>query len=136
MTGKESKIISKHNDIEALVLQRRQQEGVKPVMLVAPAAGFDDRSIDLRILELRPGGQSKNHRETKEHIMYFLKGKGYAMIEGKKYEWQEGDALFIPSWAWHQIWNTSPDQYARYLSATNAPLVRSLGIDNTEFEKE
>lgn len=135
MVGKESRIMSRLNDIEALLLQRRQQKDARPVVLVDPTAGFDNRSIDLRILELPPGGHSQNHRETKEHIVYFLKGKGYSLIGGKKYECQEGDVMFIPSWTWHQLWNTSPDQYARFIAATNAPLMRSLGIDNAEWEK-
>jgi gentisate 1,2-dioxygenase len=136
MAETKSRIIARGKDTEALLLKKREQGTRGQVILIDPAAGFDNKSIDMRINELPPGGHSRNHRETKEHIMYVLRGKGYSLIDGEKYEWEEGDAMFIPRWAWHQYFNTSPGQYARYLIATNTPMVRSLGLDNAEWEAE
>ncbi len=136
MSETKSKITAKAADIEARLLANRTQEVLRPAMLVDSAAGFANKAIDLRIIELPPGSHSKNHRETREHIMYILKGKGHSIINGEKHEWQEGDAVFVPTWAWHQFWNTDPERYARYLVATNLPMVRSLGLDRTEWAKE
>ena len=136
MAETKSRIITKGRDAKALLLKNREQGIRRQVKLIDPDAGFDNKSIDMRINELPPGGHSRNHRETKQHIMYIVKGKGYNIIDGEKYEWEEGDVMYIPRWAWHQYFNTSPDQYARYLVATNTPMMISLGLDKTEYAEE
>ncbi|MDP2731209.1 MAG: cupin domain-containing protein [Dehalococcoidales bacterium] len=132
MAETKSRIMTRGEDTEALLFKNREQGIRRAVKLIDPEAGFDNKSIDMRVNELPPGSHSQSHRETKEHIMYILKGSGYSLIDGEKFEWQEGDVMYIPRWAWHQYFNTSPDQYARYLVATNTPMVVNLGLDKKE----
>lgn len=69
------------------------------------------------------------HRETHEHIMYFLSGRGYLILDEERYEWEAGDAIFIPSWTWHQWHNSDIEKPARYLMITNTPMVDNLGLN-------
>ena len=90
------------------------------------------RTIDAHISEIPPGGNNNMHRHVNEAIIYILSGKGYSIIEeeGKepvKIEWVEGDLFSPPLRAWHQHFNTDPDQPARYLAVTNVPLMTALG---------
>jgi len=88
----------------------------------------------MRIDELPPRGRSRNHRDTKEHIDYILEDKGYSLMHDERYEWEEGDVFLGSRWARRQYWNTSSDQYARYLVATSTPMVRVLGFDQAEYK--
>ena len=84
-------------------------------------------SISMTIGGLLPGDRSNRHRHTYETVAYILEGHGYSMIEDNKIEWQAGDAIYIPSWAWHHHVNTDKDKPARYLACENAPLLQNLG---------
>ena len=84
-------------------------------------------SISMTIGSLMPGGRSNRHRHTYETVAYILEGAGYSMIEDQKVEWRQGDAIYIPNWAWHHHVNADPDKSARYLACENAPMLQNLG---------
>ena len=73
------------------------------------------------------GGTSGNHRHYYESLIYIIKGKGYSVVEGNKVEWESGDIIYAPPWSWHQHFNTDPDNEARYVASTNAPLLQNVG---------
>jgi hypothetical protein len=29
-------------------------------------------------------------------------GKGYTIMEGKRFDWEAGDAVYVPPWCWHR----------------------------------
>lgn len=84
-------------------------------------------SISMTIGGLLPGDRSNRHRHTYETVAYILEGKGYSMIEDQKIEWQKGDAIYIPNWAWHHHVNTDQYKPAKYLACENAPMLQNLG---------
>jgi len=84
-------------------------------------------AISMTIGGLNPSGRSNRHRHTYETILYVLEGRGYSMIEDQRVEWEAGDAVYIPIWAWHHHVNLDPDKPARYLACENAPLLQNLG---------
>ncbi|NRB41846.1 MAG: cupin domain-containing protein [Pseudomonadales bacterium] len=84
-------------------------------------------SISMTIGGLLPGDRSNRHRHTYETIAYILEGRGYSMIEDQKVEWQKGDAIYIPNWAWHHHVNTDSKKSAKYLACENAPMLQNLG---------
>jgi gentisate 1,2-dioxygenase len=91
-----------------------------------------NRTIDAHISELPPGGHNNMHRHINEAIIYILSGRGYSIIEEEgqepiRVDWEEGDLLSPPLNAWHQHFNTDPDQPARYLAITNVPLMVAMG---------
>jgi len=84
-------------------------------------------SISMTIGGLLPGDRSNRHRHTYETLAYILEGTGYSMIEDQKVEWQKGDAIYIPNWAWHHHVNTDSKNPAKYLACENAPMLQNLG---------
>ncbi|MFI4875697.1 MAG: cupin domain-containing protein [Blastopirellula sp. JB062] len=93
-----------------------------------PVAFVDlpSKCISMTIGGLAPGQSSNMHRHTYETILYVLEGEGYSTIQGEKIEWSQGDALYIPVWAWHRHTNVG-DGDARYLACENAPLLQNIG---------
>lgn len=99
-----------------------------------------NRTIDAHISELPPGGNNNMHRHVNEAIIYILSGRGYSLIEeeGKepvRIKWQEGDLFSPPLMAWHQHFNSDPEEPARYLAITNVPLMTALGTFVKEQRK-
>ena len=84
-------------------------------------------ALSMTIGRLNPGGRSGRHRHTYETILYVLEGRGYSMIEDRRLEWEAGDALYIPVWAWHHHVNADPETPARYLACENAPMLQNAG---------
>lgn len=84
-------------------------------------------TISVTIGGLLPGDCSNKHRHSYETVIYILEGEGYSEIEGQKVNWQAGDALYVPVWAWHQHFNANAELPAKYLACENAPLLQNLG---------
>ncbi len=83
-------------------------------------------ALSMTIGWLEPGQSSNRHRHTYETLLYVLEGTGYSYIAGKRIDWKQGDALYVPVWAWHNHVNTGSGR-ARYLACENAPLLQNLG---------
>ncbi|MGZ8244371.1 cupin domain-containing protein, partial [Methylomagnum sp.] len=84
-------------------------------------------AISVTIGGLLPGGSSNRHRHTYETILYVLEGRGYTQVEDKRIEWQQGDAVYIPVWAWHHHVNLDADRPAKYIACENAPMLQNMG---------
>lgn len=84
-------------------------------------------AISMTIGGLHPGGRSNRHRHTYETILFVLEGRGYSMIEDRRVEWEAGDAVYIPVWAWHHHVNADQSAPARYLACENAPMLQNMG---------
>ena len=86
------------------------------------------RTIQLHISELRPGQQTRLHKHHNEAAIYIMKGVGHSEVQGKKYPWEQGDFLFIPSMQWHTHVN-SGDGPVLYMGITNKRMLDWLGLD-------
>lgn len=84
------------------------------------------KTLSLTIGWLDPEQSSNMHRHTYETILYVLEGSGYSQVQDEKIPWKEGDAIYIPVWAWHKHTNTGTG-LARYLACENAPLLQNIG---------
>jgi quercetin dioxygenase-like cupin family protein len=84
------------------------------------------KTLSLTIGWLDPLQSSNMHRHTYETILYVLEGSGYSQVQDRKVPWKEGDAIYIPVWAWHNHTNTGAGR-ARYLACENAPLLQNIG---------
>jgi len=87
--------------------------------------------------ELPPGKASVKHRHTTEAVLYIVRGTGHTVIhfEGEpeeRIDWAEGDLLGIPFWAWHQHFNDSETEVARYLAVQDTFTVKQLGLHQIE----
>ncbi|WP_428267000.1 cupin domain-containing protein [Haliangium sp.] len=84
------------------------------------------KSVSLSVGVLHPGTKTSNHRHAYESLIYITEGSGYTIMEGQRFPWQAGDALYVPPWCWHQH-VAAEDTAAQYLTATNMPLLDQLG---------
>jgi uncharacterized RmlC-like cupin family protein len=87
--------------------------------------------------ELPPGKASVKHRHTTEAVLYIVRGTGHTVIhfEGEpeeRLDWEEGDLMGIPFWAWHQHFNDSDAEVARYLAVQDTFTVKQLGLHQIE----
>jgi quercetin dioxygenase-like cupin family protein len=117
---------------EKLIHKAVESEGVKaaysnerkhPVYFV----DLPSHAISMTLGGLLPGGCSNRHRHTYETIIYVLEGYGYTLVEELKVEWQTGDAVYIPVWAWHHHVNLDEKNPAKYIACENAPMLQNLG---------
>ncbi|MBI3077025.1 MAG: cupin domain-containing protein [Deltaproteobacteria bacterium] len=105
-------------------------------------------TLDAYIQELPPGGRSGKHRHMAEEVLYILEGKGYDLHwdvdlelgeryswkvspEPQRFDWEEGDIVYIPVNTVHQHFNADPARPARFISATNR-VYKAVGWDDLE----
>jgi len=86
------------------------------------------RTINIHLSELIPGKSSRMHKHHNEAVVFILEGKGYSIVQGKRYDWEQGDALYMPSMNWHSHVNEGPDRVI-YIGITNKRLLNFLGLD-------
>lgn len=100
---------------------------------VNPATGGPVmQTIGASMQMLRPGERTKAHRHTGSFIYQVAKGRGYSIIEGRRFDWQERDIFCVPSWAWHEHANASPSEDACLFTFNDLPVIRALGLYREE----
>jgi gentisate 1,2-dioxygenase len=77
---------------------------------------------------LRPNQHTKAHRHTGNVMYNCAGGKGYSIIGGQRYDWQEHDIFCIPSWVWHEHVNTSKNEEAFLYSFNDFPVMEALNL--------
>ena len=113
-----------HQNVESCgVEQAYSDERKHPVYFV----DLPSHAISVTIGGLLPRGCSNRHRHTYETILYVLVGRGYTLVEDRRLDWQAGDAVYIPVWAWHQHFNLDDNNPAKYLACENAPMLQNIG---------
>src|SRR6201991_2156630 len=86
------------------------------------------------VMEIPPGKKLNPHRQLYEEMILILEGRGSTTVwnnEGKRitFEWKAGALFAIPLNCWHQHFNGSGREPARYVAVTNAPPVINLYED-------
>jgi oxalate decarboxylase/phosphoglucose isomerase-like protein (cupin superfamily) len=94
-------------------------------------------SNDCYVCEIPAGGQLPAQRQLFEEMIMILDGRGSTSVwndAGKRvtFEWKAGALFAIPLNAWHQHYNGSGRESARYVAVTNAPSVINL-YEEPEF---
>lgn len=102
-------------------------------------------ALEMYMQLLAPGKCSGKHRHMAEEVFYVAEGRGYDLHwdvepeigvkyewrwakEPKRFDWEEGDFVYIPPYTMHQHVNAEADKPARIITATNR-IVRLLGYD-------
>jgi len=98
---------------------------------VEPRLGFHVKLLSTLIAEIPPGKRSGAHRHIYEETNHILSGEGYSIIEDRRYEWNKGDTLVIPVFAWHQHFNTGRET-ARFLVHSNRVAMENTGYIHTQ----
>jgi uncharacterized RmlC-like cupin family protein len=108
--------------------------------------------VDVYIQEVPAWGHSGKHVHSNEEVIYVLEGRGHdvhhdpiADIEdtykwswseqSKRFEWTEGDVVYIPPVVAHQHFNDSTDKRCRLLSISSS-LPRLLGFNTLQQLEE
>ncbi|MBI4529771.1 MAG: cupin domain-containing protein [Deltaproteobacteria bacterium] len=95
--------------------------------------GAASTAIDMYIQEIAPGSRSGKHVHTAEEAFFVIEGRGYDMHwdmelvltdryerripeQAKRFDWQAGDLVVIPSNVVHQHFNNDASARARILS--------------------
>ena len=94
------------------------------------------QTIGASMQMLRPGEHTKAHRHTGSYIYQVAKGKGYSIINGKRFDWQERDIFCVPSWMLHEHANASESEDACLFCFNDLPVMKSLGLYREEALKE
>ena len=113
-----------HKNVESTNLDSKfSNERKHPVFVV----DLPTIAISMTIGGLDPGKNTNKHRHTYETIIYVIEGSGYTLIEDERVDWEAGDAIYVPVWAWHQHFNKSSENPCKYIAAENAPMLQNLG---------
>jgi len=91
-------------------------------------------SNDCYVCEIPAGKKLEPQRQLFEEMIYVLDGRGSTSVwndQGKRvtFEWKAGALFAIPINAWHQHFNGSGKEPARYVAVTNGPVVINLYED-------
>lgn len=89
------------------------------------------------ICEIPPGKSLKPQRQLFEETIYVISGQGATTVwhnENQKqtFEWHAGSLFSPPLNTWHQLYNGSGSEPARYLAVTTAPTMINL-LHNLDF---
>ena len=85
---------------------------------------------------LRPGEHTLAHRHTGSYLYQVAKGRGYSVINGQRFDWQERDIFCVPSWMFHEHANTSTTDDACLFCFSDLPVMKSLGLYREEALSE
>lgn len=105
-------------------------------------------SVDAFMQFIPPGSCSGRHRHMSEEYIFVLEGKGYDLhwdvnfelgerylwkVDKKpsRWEWEQGDSIYIPPNTVHQHFNADFERHARFISATSR-MVSYIGFDDLE----
>src|SRR5437764_226659 len=94
-------------------------------------------SNDCYVCAIPPGGKLAPQRQLYEEMILILEGRGSTSVwndAGKRitFEWKAGAMFAIPLNCWHQHFNGSGQESARYVGVTNAPAVMNM-YDDADF---
>ena len=98
--------------------------------------------VEAYMLFLDAGGRSGKHRHMWEELAFVVEGEGYDLHwdmmfdckdefiwewepEAKKYEWKQGDYIYVPPYTNHQSFGTKG---SRVIVMSN-PLIKDMGFD-------
>lgn len=84
----------------------------------APLHGL--RGFTLHLMQGGKCGDYHSHEDA-EQLYYFVRGRGKMKVDGQVFEVREGDAVYIPPKAMHQLINDSDDWIEHLLITAPVP---------------
>ena len=86
------------------------------------------QTLNVHFKELLPGGKNSGHGHQNEAAFYILEGKGYEIHDGERYDWEEGDWVFVHADSVHQHFNADPDNRAKAIVVKAKSSYLALGL--------
>ncbi|MPZ63717.1 MAG: cupin domain-containing protein [Propionibacteriales bacterium] len=119
-------------DVRTLELAPWDRRGGSGAYLV-----FSDQHVaDAYVCEIPAAGSLKPQRQLYEEIVVVASGRGATTLwwdaDGPRhtFEWQRGSLFAIPLNCWHEHFNVSGDEPARFVALTSAPVAWELYRDH------
>ena len=79
-----------------------------------------------------PGEHGMAHKHTMAAIQYVVQGRGYSIINGTRFDWEQGDMVVFPAGAMHEHANLDPEKPAIFFHVLDVPAVawtRNLKVE-------
>jgi quercetin dioxygenase-like cupin family protein len=89
------------------------------------------RRLWLYMQEIPAGSRSGRHRHIAEEQLLVINGRGYDLHDGKRWNWEKGDLINVPSMTDHQHFNADPEEPALLLSSMPS-VCTDLGLGGIE----
>jgi gentisate 1,2-dioxygenase len=107
------------------------------VEYINPSTGKDANGrIGARMQKLPVHYKGKAHRHVHSSVYHVHKGSGYTVMNGVRFDWEEGDFFALPAWTWHEHVNTSKTEEAFLFSTNDLPIMELFGFEREEAYKE
>lgn len=90
--------------------------------------GWAMRTMGAHMQMLPAGFRGKAHRHTGNVVYNVAQGRGYSIIGGQRFDWEEHDIFCVPAWQWHEHVNLDPDAEAFLFSFNDFPVMEALGV--------
>jgi quercetin dioxygenase-like cupin family protein len=137
LSGTQAVIAQAESSTDDVINVNRHPVHLDPGLDVATARLGEGRlhQVDATLVEIPPGGKLPPHRHLAEEIMYIVAGEGHTDMwigDGagrQRYDWDAGDLLSPSLNTWHQHFNASAENTARYISITTAPITHNIFPD-------
>lgn len=82
-------------------------------------------TIGCRIQMLRPGVHTRAHRHSYVSVYHAFRGRGSTIVDGVQIDWEQGDFLTLPPFAWHEHHNAGSEP-AVLFSTVDEPVLEAL----------
>jgi len=99
---------------------------------VNPAGGHTMPTLSCGIQMLRRGETTQTHRHNSSTIYHAFRGSGTTVINGEKFDWEQGDCFVVPLWSWHSHRNRSKENEAILFSMSDMPVMKALKLYREE----
>jgi mannose-6-phosphate isomerase-like protein (cupin superfamily) len=90
--------------------------------IINPQAVKIAQSIECHIDAYAPGGYGQKHGHMNSAVFYVLKGKGHDVHDGRRIDWEAGDALIVENACVHQHFSDDQDDETIVLIMKAKPL--------------
>lgn len=104
-------IVSKGRDLQWVETPNEHRIG----MLIGRAVGFPTMGTSLSRVEIPVGCHTGKQRHGEEAI-HVIRGRGFAIIDGRRYDFHAGTTIHVPFMSEHQLFN-SGDEVVDYITA-------------------
>ena len=85
------------------------------------------RTVDALVHELDPGITTTVHRHSWDAMVLVVGGQGWFEIDGERVDVAPGDAVLLPSWAWHRTGvDAGTEAPLRYMSFSSEPTFETM----------
>jgi hypothetical protein len=90
--------------------------------IINPSATDVSQSIECHIDSIAPGGYGQKHGHMNSAVFLVIRGKGFDIHDGKRYDYDTGDALIVENACVHQHLNKESDEELTVLVMKAKPL--------------